>query len=548
MSRMAPAWLSARSKCARSPGRLKLPRLLGLLGLLGGALFADLAAAAPFGPTGTLGPAGATVRTCDGLANCFVCSTGSCVPSGSWQSLIQTATAGRTVLLRTGNYDPSGTLTVPSGTSAAPILVGSYNGERPVIVGPVRVNGSFVTVEGLKIQTSTDSYALQIERASSTALQNITLKNLEVLGGTGDGIRIRSNVRDTTLLNSIVDGGRNNHAMKILCSSETSANCQFIPENIKVHNNEFHKQFFGTTATEDLIQIEGTGNVEITSNDFSANPGEECVDIKAFGRTGASLTIGSNVIRSDCGGLLIIQQARPGAVVVEGNHLVGGGSLIRHAVAQVSDNWIDGQQLTIAGSVSNVIVGHNTFSNPGNALTFGDSAGRPGFLRVINNIFSRTAFRGTSGSYNATDNLRFQTTGSTLGSCGSCVSGDPLLNGYEIAVGSMAEDAASTAFAVPTDIEGTVRPQGVAADIGAYEIAGGGELPEPPVIDFPEISFNWRTEGATTCTAAGNWDGTRAASGDETLQNPADGEFILECEGPGGSATRSLTITTMSAP
>jgi hypothetical protein len=517
-------------------------------GLLVGALGANIAAAAPFGTKGTLGPAGATVRTCDGLANCFICSTGSCSPSGSWQSVIQTATAGRTVLLRTGNYDPSGTLTVPSGTSTAPILVGSYNSELPVILGPVRVNGSFVTVEGLKIQTSVDSYALQIERASSTALRDITLKNLEVLGGTGEAIRLRSNVRDTVLLNSIVDGGRNNHAMKILCSSETSANCQFIPENIRVHNNQFHKQFFNTTATEDLIQIEGTGNVEITSNDFSANPGEECVDIKAFGRTGASLSIGFNVIRSDCGGLLIIQQSRPGAVVVEGNHLVGGSSLIRHAVAQVFDNWIDGQQLTIAGSVSNVTLGHNTFSNPGNALTFGDSAGRPGFLRVINNIFSRTAFRGTSGSYNPANNLRFQTTGNTLGSCSTCVNVDPLLSGYEIGVGSSAEDAASTAFTVPTDIEGTLRPQGVAADIGAYEVAGGGELPEPPVIDFPEISFNWRTEGATTCTAAGDWDGSKPASGDETLQNPADGEFVLECEGPGGSVTRTLTVMTTSAP
>jgi hypothetical protein len=74
------------------------------VGLLSSALCADIAAAAPFATKGTLGPAGATVRTCADLANCFVCSTGSCVPSGSWQSLIQPATAGPTVLLRTGNY------------------------------------------------------------------------------------------------------------------------------------------------------------------------------------------------------------------------------------------------------------------------------------------------------------------------------------------------------------------------------------------------------------------------------------------------------------
>jgi hypothetical protein len=153
-------------------GGLKMLRILCFLGLLCATLLADVAQAAPYGPTGTLGPAGATVRTCDGLANCFICSTGSCVPSGSWQSLIEDATAGRTVLLRTGNYDPSGTLTVPSGTSSAPILVGSYDGERPVIRGPVRVDGSFVTLEGLKIQTSTDSYALRVDRASSSALRN----------------------------------------------------------------------------------------------------------------------------------------------------------------------------------------------------------------------------------------------------------------------------------------------------------------------------------------------------------------------------------------
>ena len=282
------------------------------------------------------------------------------------------------------------------------ILVGSSTvSSAPSIVGPVRVDGSFVTLEGLKVQANSTSFAIRIERASSAAIQNVTLKNLEVLGGTGEAIRIRSNVRDSVLLNSIVNGGLNNHTMKILCSSDNSSDCQFMPENIRVHNNQFRKGFFSNTATEDLIQLEGTGNAEITNNDFGANPGEDCVDIKAFGRTGASLKIAANVINSAAfpagcraEGLLMSQGARPGGVVVEGNHFTGGASLIRSATVQVQNNWFNGHRLTAAGSSANVTLNDNTFSNPSNALVFGDSTGRPGFIRVVNNIFAGTAFRG----------------------------------------------------------------------------------------------------------------------------------------------------------
>ena len=47
--------------------KLALKSKRAVVGLLSGALIADIAAAAPFGTAGTLGPAGATVRACDGL-------------------------------------------------------------------------------------------------------------------------------------------------------------------------------------------------------------------------------------------------------------------------------------------------------------------------------------------------------------------------------------------------------------------------------------------------------------------------------------------------
>ena len=52
--------------------KLALKSKHAVLGRLGGALCADIAAAAQFGTKGTLGPAGATVRACDGLTSCFV--------------------------------------------------------------------------------------------------------------------------------------------------------------------------------------------------------------------------------------------------------------------------------------------------------------------------------------------------------------------------------------------------------------------------------------------------------------------------------------------
>jgi hypothetical protein len=76
------------------------------------------AAAEPYGPSGVLGPAGASTRSCSGAPNnCYVCTPGSCTPSGSWQSVIEGADPGATVLLRAGTYDPSGTLDIPAGTA-----------------------------------------------------------------------------------------------------------------------------------------------------------------------------------------------------------------------------------------------------------------------------------------------------------------------------------------------------------------------------------------------------------------------------------------------
>lgn len=459
-------------------------------------------AAEPFGPVGTLGPAGAVMRTCSGLSQCYICTPSSCAPSGSWQTRIERAVPGETILLRAGTYRPSGTLDIPTGTASNLITVANFNGEAAQVAGPVAFGSGHARMEGLTVNAPSSSYAVLIQSMNSSLKSNIELKNMDVMGGTIEAIRIRGNVSHITIRNSLLDGGRNNHVVKVLCDSESSSGCRFTPEEISITNNKFSKvrtSFFPKShccdeadgGSGDLLQTEGAGNITITHNAFGQSDYENCVDIKRQGRPGTVFVLSYNIMDGrhtgqfpttgpGCrfGGLLMTQSNPSGTMTVEGNLIMGRGNLIRGTSigAVVQNNIFDGAEFTIASPNSRLVLGYNTFMNAENRMTFGDSTGRPVDLTVINNIFSQTRFMGTRGSYNPIGNLLFQTSGSTLGSCPSCVTGNPRLDGYELQEGSAALGAANTAFTVPRDINGTSRPQDDSFDIGAHEFVGE----EPP--------------------------------------------------------------------
>jgi hypothetical protein len=84
------------------------------------------------------------------------------------------------------------------------------------------------------------------------------------------------------------------------------------------------------------------------------------------------------------------------------------------------------------------------------------------------------------------------------------------------------------------------------------------DSPTPPTVSIaasPETVgkgqtsvVTWSADRATSCRGSGAWSGTRAVSGKETV-GPLDtsSEFILTCDGSGGSTTRSATVT-VTAP
>ncbi len=61
--------------------------------------------------------------------------------------------------------------------------------------------------------------------------------------------------------------------------------------------------------------------------------------------------------------------------------------------------------------------------------------------------------------------------------------------------------------------------------------------------------LDWSTLNADRCTAAGAWSGDKGLSGSETsaaLVNPTN-TFTLDCSGPGGTASRSVTVSVNSS-
>lgn len=65
----------------------------------------------------------------------------------------------------------------------------------------------------------------------------------------------------------------------------------------------------------------------------------------------------------------------------------------------------------------------------------------------------------------------------------------------------------------------------------------------PSIQEGGSSTLAWTSSGATSCTAAGAWDGSRSLNGQETVAPVTTSTYVLVCQGPGGSRTRSATVT-----
>ena len=81
---------------------------------------------------------------------------------------------------------------------------------------------------------------------------------------------------------------------------------------------------------------------------------------------------------------------------------------------------------------------------------------------------------------------------------------------------------------------------------------------DPPTLDLKanktsldgpgSVSLSWTSTKASTCSASGAWNGTKATAGSQSLTVRTSSTFVLSCSGPGGSAKDSVSIRVNNQP
>ena len=146
---------------------------------------------------------------------------------------------------------------------------------------------------------------------------------------------------------------------------------------------------------------------------------------------------------------------------------------------------------------------------------------------------------------------------------------NPSANDFHLQSNSSALNAGISLPEVPTDFEGTPRPQGGSYDIGADEYGPGAgssptptptptPAPQPPVVTISAlpssistpgqgVTLQWSSTNAISCTASNGWTGTKSTGGVAQVTPSQSTIYTLTCTGASGTGSGSATVTVGSA-
>lgn len=108
-------------------------------------------------------------------------------------------------------------------------------------------------------------------------------------------------------------------------------------------------------------------------------------------------------------------------------------------------------------------------------------------------------------------------------------------------------------FRYAPSIGGFVLANGVDRNVFVFKTSGEGVTPVPS-IDFSavnanvevgdDVTLNWVANHATTCTASGDWSGTKPVTGSQVISDlTVDQVYTLSCTGEGGTSSGNVNVT-----
>jgi len=445
---------------------------------------------------GIAGGSSSTAMIVDGLTidNCKNSSTnysgGGARISGALTT-VQNCIIKNCVTTSTSVYS-SGGIVLNGGATLKDCYI--HNNQTSGYGGGVTVYSDACTISGCKITNNTStSFGAGVclyANTSGVTVSNCDISNNTTTTKSGGGLLAFS----TTVTN---------------VNPVTISNCTFT-SNIATAGSG--GGLYLNTKTGNTINV---SNCTFTSNQANAT--------KTTTNGGGAIWIGTGIHNIDACTFAnnVVSLSGGGAI------LVGVGT----AVATISKSIFTGNEstsyyggalmLTFAATVNNCLLYGNKASN---VIYMGSGAG----ATVVNNttFASNTNVAGTvslgiyiSGTTGAFTNCLFYDsgtnpisggTGTTISYCGfqntvgqayatanNCINtissasfADAASNDYHLSSGSTARDAGTTIAACNPDLEGMTRPQGVAYDMGAYELDA-----TTAVVDKMENSFDCYSDG-----------------------------------------------------
>jgi len=477
----------------------------------------------------------------------------------NFESAAESLQPGDDLIVHAGTYEHSSRLAIRvRGTANEPVVIRGADGEAtPVIAltasgqNVIDIDGaSHLTLRDLEITANGIGGADGINMRgtpSDITLENLTIHDISV------GINFRSSMSNIVVRrNHIYNTNDTGEGMYVGCHDGSCAVSNSIIENNWIHDT--------TNADQgDGIEVKRGSHSNIIRDNVIHDTRYPCIIL--YGTEGNPRNVVERNVMWNCQDAAI--QAAADTLFRNNILLPGSGrGFASQPHAGVDTNNIE--------FVHNTIVG-------GSPCIYTN-----GWSGKTNMVFANNAVYCSSGNYSFNGVGGVSLTGNVFAPMPGAVSAADNAEGRSEAQDFMDASqrdlyptsdsallsAGHSNFLEGEDFNGTAR-SGV-ADAGAYAWTGAvnpgwtiapgfkGAVAAAPTMTLSadpatvayqgEATLSWDSSNANGCDASGTWSGTRAVSGNEvTGALTADSTYTLECSGPGGSISRSVTVQVQSS-